>query len=118
MTEKLVRIQLLQNAGSYVANQQVEVSEEQAKSMCTPRKRHNGHGLVDFRVAITLEELEARKKLPIDKGGLTLDEARALKIDTRIATPKEELEKPFHPGFKEVKDMPSQKQKQSKVVNE
>lgn len=102
MSEKLVKVKMLKNAGPYVIGQEVEVSEAQADSMCTLRKRETGYGLTDYRVAITIEEFEKIKSMPIDLGGLTIEEARELGIKNIVSPPTEQ--KAFQPGFQETRD--------------
>ena len=104
MGEKLVKVKMLKNAGQFMAGQEVEVLESQAKSMCEVRKRHNGYGLVDYRVAMDLEEFMKIKAAPVELGGLTIDEAKELGIKNVVKTPQSELDKPFHAGFEEKKD--------------
>lgn len=104
MSEKLVKVKILKNVGTWTEGQEVAVTESQAKAMCTVRKQHNGYGLVDYRTAINLDEFNRIKSLPVDKGGLTVDEAKDLGIKNITVIPKEDLERPFHPGFIENKD--------------
>lgn len=104
MKEKLVKVKILKNVGTWVEGQDVEVTESEARAMCTVRKKHNGYELVDHRTAITLEEFEKIRNLPIDKGGLTVEELKALGLKNVVELPKSELERPFHPGFVETRD--------------
>jgi hypothetical protein len=119
MNEILVKVKMLKNAGAYMSGDEVEVPESQAKVMCEKRKRHNGYDLVDYRVAMPLAEYERIKALPIDLGGLTLDEARELGIKNVVETPPSEIERPFHAGFEEKKDpMEGASAKQSEKINQ
>ena len=104
MSEKLVKVKILKNVGTWSQGDEVEVSESQAKAMCTTRKVHNGYDLVDYRTAITMDELDKIRSIPIDMGGLTVDEAAAMGLKNTVEVPKEEVRRPFHPGFVDKKD--------------
>lgn len=100
----LVKVKILSSVGQWMAGDEVEVTPEQAKAMCTPRKKNNGYELVEHRHAITMDELQKIKDLPRDKSLLTVDDLKELGLKNVVETPKEEIEKPFHPGFKDTKD--------------
>lgn len=104
MTEKLVKVKILKNVGTWTQGDEVEVTESQAKAMCTVRKKHNGYELVDHRTAITIEELEKIQSAPFDSSQLTIEELKDLGLKNVTILPQTELHRPFHPGFVETKD--------------
>lgn len=102
--EKLVKVKMLKSAGTYVQGQEIEVSESQAKALCEPRRKNNGTQVVEFRLAMLLHEYQEKISQPIDIGGLTLAESKELGIKNVVEIPKADLNRPFAPGFAEVKD--------------
>jgi len=104
MADKKVKLKILKNVGPYLEGQEVDVSEADAVALCTVRKVYNGYEAVDFQCAMRAEDYERLKALPVDQGGLTVDEAQALGLRNVVALPQSELERPFHPGFTEHKD--------------
>jgi hypothetical protein len=85
--EKKVRVKILVPVGHYSMGQEVEVSQADALAMCTVRNRHDGHGLVKYQTAMTVEDFEKLKSTPVDKGGLTQDELAALGEKNIVQTP-------------------------------
>jgi hypothetical protein len=104
MSEKLVKVKILKNVGTWMEGDEVEVTQAQAQAMCTIRKKHNGYELINHRTAITMDEFNKIKELPVDLGGLTVEEAKAMGVKNTTVVPKQDLERPFHPGFVETKD--------------
>lgn len=87
--KKTVRIKILKYVGHYEAGQEVDVSEDEAAKLCEVREKHDGEKAVKFQNAITVEDFEKAKSAPIDKGGLTLEEVRALGDKNVVETPKD-----------------------------
>ena len=87
-----VKIKVLAYVGSHKPGDVIEVDEAVAKSMCTVRKKNTGDGLVDFRTAMTMAEVEEIKAQPIDKFALSQGELAMLGI-------KNVVETPFDPKF-------------------
>lgn len=88
MSDKKVKLKFISNAGSYQAGKVHEVPEHEVDALCAIRKKNADGKVVEFRVAMTEDEFEKLKKLPVDKGGLTKDEAKALGAENKVETPK------------------------------
>ncbi len=87
MNEK-VKIRFLKNAGRFVQGQEIECSPEEAQSYCAVRERHDGYQLIKFQAAMTIDEIEKLSLIPVELGGLSLDEARALGVKNIAVDPK------------------------------
>lgn len=85
----LVRVMVLAHVGPHKPGQIVEVTAEQAKYMCEPRKKNDGHGVVSYQVAMKHSEWEALQKAPKSKTGLTQGEMTELGMKNVVETPKD-----------------------------
>lgn len=103
--EKLVKVRFLKNCMQWNEGQEVEFPESKASEICQVRIKQVGEGQIEkFQVAMPVEEIERLKDQPIDKGGLTVDELKAMGLKNVVKTPDSEVERPFAPFFKETKE--------------
>lgn len=99
--EKTIKIRFLKNCMQWNEGMEVDMPEDQAKQICQLRIKQIGEGKTEkYHVALPVEEIERLKSLPIDQGGLTLDEARALGLKN-IVSPPEGYDDPYAPVFKD-----------------
>lgn len=85
--QKTVKVKILTNVGIYTKGQEVEVTETEAKAMCTVRERNDGHKLIPYQTAMLMSDWEKIKKAPIDKGGLSQGELEAMGEKNVVPTP-------------------------------
>lgn len=99
-----VTVKILKHCMQWKPGDDALVSQAEAEAMCQVRKRHNGTTVEDYRVAMPLDEFERIRNAPVELGGLTLDEARALGIKNVTQSPPLPEFSPFGPHFGESKD--------------
>ena len=84
---KLVTVRILKHIGHYAAGQIVEVDQNTADQLCTPRTRNNGDGVEKTQYAITQEDFELALKTPVELGGLTQGELTEMGLKNIVQTP-------------------------------
>lgn len=85
----LITVKILKHVGPYTPGQVVDMTPEEAKSVCTPRERHDGTQLIRTQLAMTLKDFEIMKAAPVDKGGMTQGELAAIGEKNIVETPKD-----------------------------
>lgn len=103
MSEKTVKVRILKPVGTHKPGDDVDVTEEMAKQLCTPRKVSIGEGKFQHNIlAMTHDDIDRLKAERIDsKGGegLTQHELAEMGMKNVVETP---LDPAFEAKLKSV----------------
>lgn len=83
------KVKILKQVGMYTTGQIAEVSDEEFVNLVAPRSEWDGEKAIQTRAAMPLEDWEAAKAAPLDKGGMTQGELEALGAQNIVETPKD-----------------------------
>lgn len=84
---KKVKVMILKPIGPYAPGAEVEVLETEAKYLCEVRSRKIGNDLIKWQNAMPVEDYQKLKDIDPVKGGLTIEEMRALGKKNIVQTP-------------------------------
>lgn len=98
-----VQVKILKHVMQHSPGDVIEVTKAEAAVLCAEKTKNLGGGNTEkYQIAMSLSAFEDLKNAPVEVGGLTHDEMRALGLKNVVETPLEE--KPFTPSFEEKKD--------------